>query len=99
MSKKRAKTRTVRLLRPAGQEPGVFAIAEGRKIFFYYYREVACQIGGRGFVMLRLGTTAVYHVRLAAIGESTCECLGFLRQGRCKHVLALHALLKQGLLT
>lgn len=98
MAKKRVKKRTVRLVRPAQKEPGVFAIAEGRKLSFYYFREIASEIGGRGFAVLRLGTTTAYHVRLVSPNDSTCECLGFLRLGRCKHVQALQALLGQGLL-
>lgn len=98
MAKKRIKKRTVRLVRSAAGAPGVFAISEGRKLSFYYYQEVPSDIGGRGFSVLRIGTTAVYHVRIGSIGETTCECMGFLRQGRCKHILALQALLKEGLL-
>lgn len=99
MAKKRRKERTVRLMRrPAKTEPGAFAIVEGRKIAYYAFREIACQIGGRGFLVHRLGEQRLYHVRVGSSVESTCECLGFCRHARCKHVQALQALVGEGLL-
>ena len=38
-----------------------------------------------------------YHVHLSNEGH-TCECKGFLRWGRCKHVDALVCLREQGLI-
>jgi hypothetical protein len=60
--------------------------------------EVPCEIGGRGFAVHRLGLGTVYHVRVGDPADSTCECLGFLRWGRCKHVAGLRALIRLGAL-
>ena len=99
MAKKRRKERAVRLMRcPDKAEPGAFAIVEGRKITYYAFREIACHIGGRGFLVHRLDEERLYHVRIGSARESTCECLGFCRHAQCKHVQALQALVGQGLL-
>jgi len=85
--------RTIRLLQtPSAEEPGVFAIADKRKTTFYVFREIPCEIGGRGFAVHRLGLGSLYHVRIGQPRECTCECMGFLSRGRCKHVSGLLAL-------
>ena len=89
--------RTIRLVRPpAGDGVGVFCIAVSRQTQFYVLLEIPCEIGGRGFVVHRLGMGDVYHVRAGAGAADSCECLGFLRWGRCKHVLGLGALIRRG---
>src|SRR5947208_13144700 len=91
--------RTIRLVRsPAADGVGVFCISTGWESQFYTVVEIPCEIGGRGFVVHRLGMGTVYHVRIAAPSENSCECLGFLRWGRCKHVLGLRALIQRGAL-
>ena len=91
--------RTVRLIRaPDGDGVGVFGIQQGRKVSFYTFREIPCDIGGRGYAVHRLGLGPLYHVRIGTGEECSCECLGFLRHGQCKHIRALLALLESGLL-
>ena len=90
---------TVRLLRPAVSDtPGVLAITAARKTVFYVFMEIPCDIGGRGFALHRLGLGTLYHLRLGRNEDCSCECLGFLAHGHCKHVRALLALLNRGLI-
>src|SRR5687767_13944330 len=59
------KTRTIRLLRsPSGDEPGLFCVIDRRKEAYYVFREIPCEIGGRGFEVHRLGLGQLYHVRI-----------------------------------
>jgi len=91
--------RTIRLVRsPKTDGVGVFRITAGRRSQFYAVVEVRCEIGGRGFAVHRLGMGTLYHVRVGAPRDCSCECLGFLRWGRCKHVSGLQALIRQGAL-
>jgi hypothetical protein len=93
------KKRSVRLVRPLDADGvGVFSIQEGRKVSFYTFREVPCDIGGRGFALHRLGLGPLYFVRIGTGHECSCECLGFLRHAQCKHIRALLALVESGLL-
>ena len=91
-----APTRTIRLLRPPVDGVGVFRVTAGRTTALYAVREIPCEIGGRGFAVHRLGLGELYHVRVDTLEESTCECLGFLRHGYCRHVLGLFALVQAG---
>ena len=91
--------RTIRLVRsPKNDGVGVFGITAGRRSQFYAVVEIPCEIGGRGFAVHRLGMGTLYHVRVGDPHDCSCECLGFLRWGRCKHVAGLKALIRQGLL-
>lgn len=91
--------RVIRLLRsPDAAHPGLFSITQKRQTYYYVFREIPCDIGGRGFAVHRLGLASLYHVRVGGPRESSCECLGFLSRGRCKHVLGLTALIGHGLL-
>jgi hypothetical protein len=89
--------RSIRLVERRPDGVGVVCIAN-RETNHYVFKEIPCDIGGRGFVMHRLGLGNVYHVRVGTPRESSCDCLGFLRHGRCKHVLGLSALIGHGLL-
>jgi hypothetical protein len=90
--------RHIRLLRPPGRDGvGVMSIAKDRRTY-YVFREIPCAIGGRGFAVHRLGLANLYHVRVGAPKDCSCECLGFLSRGRCKHVMGLAALIGHGLL-
>jgi hypothetical protein len=92
-----APTRTIALVRPPDRRGiGVFCIAAGKKSQFYTFREIPCEIGGRGFAVHRLGRGNLYHVRVNQPDDSSCECMGFLRWGRCKHVAGLAALIERG---
>jgi hypothetical protein len=93
------KTRTVRIARPPDADGvGVFCIEAGGAAQFYTFLELRCDIGGRGFAVHRLGQGNLYHVRVGAPEETSCECLGFLRWDKCKHVGGLAALIKKGAL-
>jgi hypothetical protein len=95
-----APTRTIELVRPPDdQGVGVFRITVGNKSQFYAVREIRCEIGGRGFAVHRLGMGTLYHVRVGKPGDCECECLGWLRWGKCKHVAGLLALARRGLLS
>lgn len=86
--------RLIRLIRRPGPDGvGIFAITSKRRTQFYVFKEIDCAIGGRGFAVHRLGLANVYHVRVGATRDSTCECMGFLAHGRCKHIQGLAALI------
>ncbi len=91
--------RLIRLVRlPDRRGVGVFSIRDKRRTQFYVFKEIACTIGGRGFAVHRIGLANLYHVRVGDPVESTCECLGFLRHGRCKHIQGFAALIGHHLL-
>jgi hypothetical protein len=90
--------RVIRLVRrPDAEGVGVFAITRKDRTDYYVFKEIPCAIGGRGFAVHRLGLADLYHVRIAGPRQSTCECLGYLRHGRCKHVQGLSALIGHGM--
>ena len=94
---KTERPRTIRLLRPMTLDGvGILCVTIGDEVSIYALRELECQIGGRGFAVSRLGLGTLYHVRIDTLDESTCECMGFLRHGYCKHVLGLYALIQAG---
>jgi len=94
-----ASTRLVRLLRtPDENGVGLIALTSRRKTAFYVFREIPCEIGGRAFAMHRLGLGDVYHVRVGRPDECSCECLGYLRHGQCKHLRGMLALVGHGLI-
>jgi hypothetical protein len=93
------RTRAIRLVRPLDRHGiGVFCVRIGDNLTFYTFRELPCDIGGRGFAVHRLGLGNLYHVRIGEPADCSCECLGYLRHGQCKHVLGLLALLREKLL-
>lgn len=88
-------TRTVRLVRsPAVDGTAVVCVTIAARSTSYAVREIVCEIGGRGFAMHRLGLGPLYHVRVGEPRDSSCECLGYLRHGYCRHVLGLQALIQ-----
>lgn len=93
-ARRAAPPRTVRLVRsPAVDGTAVVCVTVASQSTSYAVREIACEIGGRGFAMHRLGLGPLYHVRVGDPADSSCECLGFLRHGYCRHVLGLQALI------
>jgi hypothetical protein len=93
------KTRTVRIVRPPdARGVGVLCIEAGGACQFYTFLELRCDIGGRGFAVHRLGQGDLYHVRVGAPADASCECLGFLRWDKCKHIACLAALIEKGAL-
>lgn len=94
-----APERTIRLiLSPSPDGAGVFSIRDPRRTTFYTFHEIPCTIGGRGFAVHKLGLGQLYHVRIGQRQECSCECLGFLARGLCRHVLGLLALKRHGLI-
>jgi hypothetical protein len=91
--------RSIRLIRAPNQDGvGVFCLRDRKTLAFYIFREIHCDIGGRGFAMHRLGLGPLYHVRVGRPDECECECLGYLRHGHCKHIAGLLALAQHDLL-
>ena len=90
-------TRTVRLVRPAAIDgTAVICVTVGKQATCYAVREIPCEIGGRGFAVHKFGMGTLYHVRVGEPDDTSCECLGFLRHGYCKHIQGLHALVQAG---
>jgi hypothetical protein len=91
--------RTIRLVIPPDDRGiGVLAIRIRDKITHYTFREIPCEIGGRGFAIHRLGVGQRYDVRIGSPADTSCECLGYLAHGHCKHIEGLNAILKSHLL-
>jgi hypothetical protein len=89
--------RRIRLVRlPGADGIAVACITIGKQTTFYTLREIPCEIGGRGFAVHRTGLGTLYHVRVGAPEDCSCECLGFLRHGYCRHLLGLQALMQAG---
>lgn len=98
MARRKRADRSLRLLQaPRDGGAGVLTIREKDKTAFYVFSEIPCEIGGRAFAMHRLGLGTLYHVRVAGAQDCSCECLGFLAHGKCRHVLSLLALTSGGL--
>jgi hypothetical protein len=74
----------------------VFSVTMTGRTTFYTLHEIPCDIGGRGFAVHRLGVGQLYHVRVGRPVDCSCECLGFLRHGKCRHILWLLALIREG---
>ncbi|MCI0379677.1 MAG: hypothetical protein L0215_18895 [Gemmataceae bacterium] len=95
MAKKAKERRWIRLVRaPDENGVGVFCLRRAKKDTYYVFKEIPCAIGGRGFVVHRVGLAEVYCTRVGEAQECSCECLGFLAHGNCKHILGLKALLQ-----
>lgn len=95
----RRPSRVIRLIRRPGSDGvGVFAITTTGRTQFYVFKEIPCEIGGRAFAVHRMGLADVYDVRIGAPAECSCECMGYLRHGKCKHIQGLTALIGHDLL-
>src|SRR5215475_3133022 len=92
MAETKPKARTVR----NADGVAVLCIDTAGKCQFYTFREIRCEIGGRGFAVHRMGQGELYHVRVGAPEDTSCECMGFLRWDKCKHIASLAALIRKG---
>ncbi len=97
MPAKRPSRRTIQLIRsPRIDGVGALSIVAKRDSAIYAFCEIPCEIGGRGFAVHRLGLGNLYHVRVGAPSDCSCECMGFLRHGHCRHIEGLQALIERG---
>jgi hypothetical protein len=97
MPGKRAPKRTFELIRsPRIDGVGAFCVSAKRDAAIYAFCEIPCEVGGRGFAVHRLGIGNLYHVRVGLPEECSCECMGFLRHGHCRHIEGLRALIERG---
>jgi hypothetical protein len=88
--------RTITVVRPKDANGlTVFRITANHWTTRYAVREIRCEIGGRGFAVHRLGLGQLYHVRVGRRADCSCECPGFLRHSRCRHVLGFLALIRE----
>jgi hypothetical protein len=74
---------------------GVTHITEGAADDDYLVTAMTADFG-RAFEVVKLcpqENNPTYHVLLSADGKHSCECKGFLRWDRCRHVSGLLALL------
>jgi hypothetical protein len=77
------------------QPDGRVRIVNGRIDTLYVVVEIRCDIGGRGFEVSNTFNMEVYHTHLNGRDRS-CDCIGHLRHGHCKHADALAALIAAG---
>ena len=60
--------RSIRLLRPPDRYGvGLLCIVKDHQTFYYVFKEIPCEIGGRGFAVHKLGMGTLYHVRLGTV--------------------------------
>jgi hypothetical protein len=80
--------------------PGFLRITmtHGRRVLpvDYFLHRLPSDFGTAFRLVKLLGEHAGYDVLLSPDGRHSCECDGFLRWGRCKHILSLLDLLAQG---
>lgn len=92
-------TRTVRLDLPVSRcSQGVVTVIAGKHRATYFLTRLDAEFG-QGWQLEKIGSKRdkKYAVNLAeSASHSTCECLGFLRHGSCRHVNALLALRQAG---
>jgi hypothetical protein len=92
---KRPPRRSISLVRPADADGvSIFCLSSRGQQTFYAAKEIPCAIGGRGFALHRLGLGPLYFVRVGEPEECSCECLGFLAHGNCKHIQGLLTLIE-----
>lgn len=81
-------------IRPDGAAPGAIELTVGKQSGGYLMTEIGSDFG-RAFAVEKAEDGTVYHVLLDG-AESSCECMGHLRHGHCKHVSGLSALIDAG---
>lgn len=83
--------------RPTGNSPGLVRVAEGKVIDEYEYAEVPSDFE-RAFVVRKVKgkvNEKVYHVNMGE-AAATCDCLGHVHWGYCRHVAFLQAMIREG---
>lgn len=100
--KPKVKVRTVRLVQaPSPGRPGTLDIVEDGKPTCFWVRPIPHDFGQAAFLLEKYETQCrgeddkAYNVLLAG-QQSSCECLGHMRWGHCRHVEALQKLLDLG---
>jgi hypothetical protein len=95
--KPRSKTpRTARLVVPPIEgHAGVLRLSTGNDHTDYVLQRLAADFG-TAYRLDKVDGPEEYNVNLDHGERSTCECLGFLAHGRCKHVEALQVLTAAG---
>lgn len=83
-------------LTPAGEGQWLLHLTAGDEHSGYWLSRVASDWGD-AYRLRKVGLADAYHVCLADEGHS-CECMGFLRWGHCKHTDAVARLQDEGLL-
>jgi hypothetical protein len=82
-------SRHVRILkRPeyAPNVPGLFEVTVGSDVTRYQLSYVPSDFGDGFRFAKQGGDGAVYHVHISDQWGRTCECLGYLLHGHCKHI-------------
>jgi hypothetical protein len=100
-ARKRVKpVRTIRLVVPLNAEGvnGLVRITVGKDTADYLLARIPADFG-TAFRLEKVGEedATPYHVNLCG-RQTTCECMGFARWNRCKHVDGLAALTAAGTL-
>ena len=91
--------RSVRLIaKETGENPGIIRIDTDRKTALYAVREIESEIGGRAFLVKEIDaeSNTPGYACIAAGDDVICDCIGYSRYGRCKHVSAMFALILRG---
>jgi hypothetical protein len=84
------------VVKPDGLHAGVLRLFTGRDATDYVLERTPAA-WGTGFLLTKVGDGAEYHTNIGDASSSpTCECLGFLKHGHCKHVESLQALAAAG---
>lgn len=84
-----------------GPHIGTLTVSTTRSHTVYWVEEFPCD-HGRGFMLFkRAGGTdheeTQYGCFLGSDGTGHCECKGFTRYAKCKHLASLHELVKAGI--
>jgi hypothetical protein len=84
------------LAAPTPTMPGILQITQGKLTTDYFLHRLPSDFGTAFRLVKLLGEHTGYDVLLSPDGRHTCECMGALRWGHCKHVSALTALRAHG---
>lgn len=82
------------ILAPAPDDLGIIEITARGRTTSYWITADSCELG-RWF-RLQKEDGQSYDILVAADGRHSCECMGYLAHGRCKHVDGLVAATRAG---